>query len=99
MKDPKAIIFEGQCAHAEACPLSHVQAGEVVCIQELTGAPEISSRLREMGFCEDQRIRLVSRHSNYICQVCNARLGISEQLARTIMVKPVARPARPAGHE
>jgi Fe2+ transport system protein FeoA len=94
VKRPKAVILEGQCAHADACPLSHVQAGAIVCIKQLTAAPEVSSRLREMGFCEEQRIRLVSRHSNFICQVCNARLGISEQLAKTIMVQPVPAHAR-----
>jgi len=86
---PKAVILEGHCAHADSCPLTQVQEGSTVCIKQLTAAPEVSSRLREMGFCEDQKIRLVSRHSNFICQVCNARLGISEQLAKTIMVQPV----------
>lgn len=99
MKSPKAVIFDEQRARAETCPLNHVRAGEVVCIKQLTGAPEVSNRLREMGFCEDQRIRLVSRHSNYICQVCNARLGISEQLAQTIMVQPIAPPARRSRYE
>ena len=89
MKRPEAILLDGQCAHAETCPLSQVQAGSTVCIKELKAAPEVSSRLREMGFCEDQKVKLVSRHSNFICQVCNARLGISEQLAKTIMVQPV----------
>ncbi len=42
-----------------------------------------------MGLGEQQRIRLVSRHSNLICQVCNARLGISEELADNILVEPV----------
>jgi hypothetical protein len=47
-----------------------------------------------MGFCEQQRIKLLSRHSNIICQVCNARLGISKQLAETILVElPPARKA------
>jgi Fe2+ transport system protein FeoA len=64
--------------------------GEVVCIKRLTTTPETSDRLRELGFCEQQRIRLLSRHPNLICLVCNARLGISEELARNILVEPVS---------
>ena len=44
-------------------------------------------RLREMGFCEEQQIKLLSRDGNLICQVCNARLGISEQVAEAILVE------------
>jgi Fe2+ transport system protein FeoA len=59
----------------------------MVCIKELAASPELQVRLREMGFCEQQTIKLVSRHSNIICQVCNARLGISKQLAESILVE------------
>lgn len=48
-----------------------------------------------MGFCEEQEVRLVSRQSNVICQICNARLGISSQLAETILVQPLS-PAPPS---
>ena len=86
------VTLEGQCAGPRICPLSQVPAGEVVCIKELATSPDMVDRLREMGFCEEQRIKLVSRHSNFICQVCNARLGISEQLAESILVEPVTLP-------
>ena len=80
-------VLDGSCSHASECPLSQVEAGETVCIKGLSAAPDVSDRLREMGFCEEQKIKLVSRHSNYICQVCNARLGISHKLAETIIVE------------
>ena len=70
------------CAGAPVCPLSRVRLGEVVCIKQLSTSPEVTDRLREMGLCEEQKIKLVSRQSNFICQVCNARLGISEQAGR-----------------
>lgn len=89
-------ILEGQCAGDKVCPLSRVQAGTVVCIKKLLTSPEISDRLRELGFCEEQSIKLLSRESNYICQVCNARLGISEELANSIFVQAVAEPAASA---
>ena len=89
-KLPRAFeVLQGRCAGPEVCPLSRVQAGAVVCIKALLAAPDISDRLREMGLCEQQRIKLVSRQSNFICQVCNARLAISGKLAEAIMVQPV----------
>ena len=81
------VILEGQCAGPKVCPLSRVKAGAVVCIKQLSTAPDVSDRLRELGFCEDQTIKLLARESCYICQVCNARLGISRKLADAIMVE------------
>jgi len=83
-------VLEGRCAGPAVCPLSRVKAGAVVCIKQLSTAPEVTSRLRELGFCEDRKIKLLARHSNYICQVCNARLAISGKLADSIMVETVA---------
>ena len=89
-KPPPAFeVLEGRCAGPEVCPLSRVKAGAVVCIKHLTTTPEVTNRLRELGFCEEQRIRLLTRQSNFICQVCNARLAISERLADSIMVEAV----------
>ena len=73
----------------EVCPLSRVKAGVAVRIKQLCAAPEVQNRLREIGFCEDQIIRLVTSQNNFICQVCNARLAISEQLAKLILVEPI----------
>ena len=89
---PEFEVLAGRCAGPEVCPLSRVKAGAVVCIRQLATAPEVTSRLRELGFCEDQKIRLVSRQANYICQVCNARLAISGKLADSIMVETVPAP-------
>jgi Fe2+ transport system protein FeoA len=76
----------------EVCPLSRVKAGVAVRIKQLCAAPEVQNRLRELGFCEDHIIKLLTSQANFICQVCDARLAISEQLAKLIMVEPV-RPA------
>lgn len=69
------------------CPLSRVVAGACVRIKQLSTPPEVSHRLRELGMCEEQPIRLLSRQANFICLVCNARLGISSQLADQILVE------------
>lgn len=84
---PEFAVVEGCCAGAEVCPLSRVRAGEVVCIKKLLAAPDVSDRLRELGLYEEQRIKLLARQANYICQVCNARLAISGKLAEAIMVQ------------
>jgi len=77
------------CAEAATCPLSSVEAGTVVCIKQLTAQPDVIGRLREMGLGEEQRIRLISRHPSLICQVCNARVALSQDLAKAIMVEPL----------
>ena len=82
----------GHCAGPKVCPLSRVQAGTTVCIKHLSTGPELRERLREMGLGEDQQIKVLARQSTFICQVCNARFGISEQLADSILVEAVSGP-------
>ena len=79
------------CPEAATCPLSTVEAGSVVCIKQLTAQPDVIGRLREMGLGEEQRIRLISRHPSLICQVCNARVALSEDLAKAILVEPLSK--------
>jgi len=89
---PEFEVLEGRCAGPQVCPLSRVKAGAVVCIKHLSTSPDVTNRLRELGFCEDQKIKLVARQANYICQVCNARLAISGELADSIMVETIPAP-------
>ena len=71
------------------CPLSQMRVGVACRIKQLKASPEIARRLREMGLCEDQHVKLLSQRSNVICQVCNLRLGISPKLAAAIWVEPL----------
>ena len=82
-------MVDGKCVGPSVCPLSQVQAGTVVCVKQLVLAPEMSDRLREMGLGEEQRVKLVSSQSSFICQVCNSRVALSEELAKAILVEPV----------
>jgi Fe2+ transport system protein FeoA len=82
-------VAEGQCARSIHCPLNQVKAGTAVKIKELAASPEVNHRLRELGFCEDKSIKLLSRQPNLICLVCNARLGLSPELAEKILVELV----------
>jgi Fe2+ transport system protein FeoA len=77
------------CPQPGICALDQVQAGTSVRIKHLAATPELNHRLRELGFCEEQRVKLLLKHTNVVCQVCNVRLGISAQLARSIMVEPI----------
>lgn len=72
------------------CPLSCVKAGTTVRIKRLCVANEVAVRLREIGFCEDQIVRLLTGRANIICLVCSARLALSTQLAQAILVEPLA---------
>lgn len=80
----------GTCPSGGLCPLSEVPTGKTVRIKQLSGTHEVTARLREMGFCEDQCIRLVSRSGHFICQVCQARVGLSSKLAAQILVEPTS---------
>jgi Fe2+ transport system protein FeoA len=72
--------------------LSQVRAGTCVRIKQLTAAPDLCQRLREMGFNEEQRIKCVLKNGSVVCQVCNVRLGLSVELADSIWVEPVPPP-------
>ena len=82
---------EDQCSQPFLCPLSKVRTGVDVRIKQLTAPAEVTHRLREMGFCEEQKIKLLSRQTSLLCQVCNARLGISTRLAEKILVEQIPR--------
>lgn len=87
---PECAAGTAACGNPALCPLSQVKAGTVVCVRELATGPEVSDRLREMGLREDTRVRLVSHQDSVICQVCNARVALSEKLAEAILVEPLA---------
>ncbi len=86
---------EDTCPANELCPLNSVPAGTFVRIKQLASTPDINDRLRELGFCEEREIRLISQSANLLCQVCNARLGLNPKIAQAIWVEPLrSAPAR-----
>lgn len=68
-------------------PLDQVKAGKRVRIKELAATEEMTGRLRELGFCEGQIIRLITCGSHIICQVCNARMALTAKLAQMVLVE------------
>ncbi len=82
-------VVEGRCAGGPLCPLSRVEVGARVCIKQLAAQPELCDRLRELGLIEDRELRLLSRQPAFLCQICNARVALSEALAEAIWVQPL----------
>ncbi|MEN9733606.1 MAG: hypothetical protein RLZ45_1601 [Verrucomicrobiota bacterium] len=74
-------------------PLSRVRAGCVVIVRRLTASDDTNQRLREMGFGEEQRVKVITLQNNVLCQVCNARLGLSAKLAEQILVETLPSPS------
>src|SRR5258708_2370971 len=89
--DSRANSAGVQC---EDCPLNQVEVGVAVRVKKLCVSHDIQVRLRELGFCEQQIIRLLATQSNCICQVCDARLALSQKLARLILVEPLGSPSK-----
>ena len=71
-----------------AVTLNEVGVGCDVRIRVLSG-PECE-RLRELGFCEQGRVRKLVGGRNLICSVCGTRMAISRELADQVWVAPVA---------
>ena len=95
-KKPSASKAAANSAQSFVCPLSKMRVGAACRIKQLSASPEIAQRLRELGFCEEQCVKLLSQQDNVICQVCNVRLGISAELADAIWVEPLHKEERVA---
>jgi Fe2+ transport system protein FeoA len=75
---------------ARLSPLHKLKAGKFARVREICGAPDVSGRLREIGFHEGQIIRLIACHTHIVCQVRNSRLALSAALACMILVESLA---------
>ena len=80
------LIADGKPG-AGYCPLSRVKAGAEVRIKQLRAPPAVARQLREIGLCEEQRVRLIAAPLGFICLVCQARLALSPRLADMILVQ------------
>ncbi len=71
-----------------AVTLNQVAVGCDVTIRGLHGPG--CERLRDMGFCEQMRVRKLSGGRNLICSLCGTRMAISREMAEQIRVEFVA---------
>lgn len=70
-----------------AITLNQASVGCDVMIRFLSGPG--CERLRDMGFCEQMRVRKLASGRNLLCSVCGTRMAISRELADQVMVSPL----------
>jgi Fe2+ transport system protein FeoA len=86
-KQPRS--FESALCGQPLCPLNRMRAGMAGRVKQLCASAEVDQRLREIGFVEEQLVKLVCCGTNVICIVCNARLALSAKLAEAVLVEVV----------
>ncbi len=68
-------------------PLSLATVGEQNTVVRITGTPEVKKHLEDLGFVVGGNVTVVtSLAGNVIVNVKEARVAISEEMARKIMV-------------
>ena len=68
-------------------PLNLADIGEVNTIQRIGGTPEVKKHLENLGFVVGGNVTIVNRlGGNVIVNVKEARVAISEEMSRKIMV-------------
>jgi len=69
-----------------ALTLSQAATGCEFQIREVSGPA--CRQLREIGFCEQMRVKKITGGRNMLCTVCGTRLALSTDLADHITVVP-----------
>ncbi len=68
-------------------PLSLASIGEINIIKKIGGKPEVKKHLENLGFVVGGNVRVVTAlGGNVIVNVKEARVAISEEMARKIMI-------------
>ena len=67
--------------------LTELPIGHRARVRQLHTRPDVRSRLRELGFCENAVVRCVTKGNGaIICEICNSRFGLNSYLAASIVV-------------
>ncbi len=68
-------------------PLALADVGEENTIKKIGGSPEVKKHLENLGFVVGGNVMIVSSlNGNVIVNVKDARVAVSEEMARRIMV-------------
>lgn len=68
-------------------PLSYANIGENNIIKKIGGNPEVKKHLENLGFAVGGNVKVISSlGGNVIVNVKETRVGVSEELARKIMI-------------
>jgi hypothetical protein len=91
-EQPKQFIRDAEkvCPQPALCPLNKVRVGMAVRVKQLSAPPDVIHRLREMGFCEEQQIRLLSHQSSIVCLVLQRAPGNQQPTGGKHLVEPLA---------
>ena len=79
--------FAAELERDSALSLDQAAVGCDFHVKQLDGPS--CRQLREIGFCEEMRIRKLSDGRNLVCKVCGTRLALSRALAEQVKVVPV----------
>lgn len=78
---------ESKCDAGKSVSLDEAVINCDVRINSLRGPA--CERLRDLGFCEEMQLRKISNGRNLLCTVCGAKMAISRELAKQVIVSPV----------
>ncbi len=68
-------------------PLSYATPGEESVIRRVGGSPEVRKHLENLGFVAGGTVRVITAlNGNVIVKVKEARVAISDEMARKIMI-------------
>lgn len=81
------MAFTTELERDSALNLSQAAIGCEFQVKQLDGPG--CKQLREIGFCEEMRVRKVSNGRNLVCAMCGTRLALSRELAEQVLVTAV----------
>lgn len=67
--------------------LAQIQINREAIICNLSGGK--CERLRDLGFCENLKIKKIRDGSLLICDICNCKIALSRDLAEQIQVEVI----------
>ena len=77
----------GEKVEKDMMPLALADSGEENIIRKIGGSPEVKKHLEDLGFVVGDTVTVVTTlNGNVIVKVKEARVAISEEMARKIMV-------------
>lgn len=74
---------------ANTVSLLDIPKGRKVRVYSLDAESVACQRLREMGFCEEAEVKVLTNNGSMVCQVCGSKVGLSKQVANAVRVEAV----------
>lgn len=85
--EQRLVVTNRNSEVLDMLPLTLANIGEEQMIHKVGGSPEVKKHLEDMGFVAGGLVTVVSSlNGNVIVKVKEARVAISEEMARKIMV-------------